>query len=78
MTIRTPRNAVCPCGSGKKFKLCCIGKDQPPPATATPTAADLQAAKAEAYDCLAQAQLWQQRAAQANERVAQLAALVKG
>jgi len=23
----TPRNAPCPCGSGKKFKKCCMGKD---------------------------------------------------
>lgn len=22
---RTPRNAPCPCGSGKKFKRCCLG-----------------------------------------------------
>ncbi|MEW6759152.1 MAG: SEC-C metal-binding domain-containing protein, partial [Acidobacteriota bacterium] len=26
------RNDPCPCGSGKKFKKCCLGKDpQPPP-----------------------------------------------
>ena len=24
---RTPRNAPCPCGSGKKFKRCCVGAD---------------------------------------------------
>ena len=23
---RTPRNAPCPCGSGKKYKHCCYGK----------------------------------------------------
>jgi len=22
------RNEPCPCGSGKKFKKCCLGKDQ--------------------------------------------------
>lgn len=22
---RTPRNASCPCGSGRKFKKCCLG-----------------------------------------------------
>ncbi|HXA79647.1 MAG TPA: SEC-C metal-binding domain-containing protein [Opitutaceae bacterium] len=27
----TPRNAPCPCGSGKKFKLCCDGKPVVPP-----------------------------------------------
>lgn len=26
---QTPRNALCPCGSGQKFKRCC-GKDAPP------------------------------------------------
>jgi uncharacterized protein len=25
---KTPRNAFCPCGSGKKYKHCCLGKDQ--------------------------------------------------
>ena len=27
MTIKTGRNDPCPCGSGKKFKQCCIGKE---------------------------------------------------
>jgi hypothetical protein len=26
----TPRNALCPCGSGKKFKICCDGKPVTP------------------------------------------------
>lgn len=26
------RNAPCPCGSGKKYKLCCLPKQQPAPA----------------------------------------------
>lgn len=25
-----PKNRPCPCGSGKKYKLCCMGKDQNP------------------------------------------------
>jgi SEC-C motif len=25
----TGRNAPCPCGSGKKYKLCCLSKDDP-------------------------------------------------
>jgi hypothetical protein len=25
---RVPRNAPCPCGSGKKYKLCCMWKDR--------------------------------------------------
>ena len=25
---RVPRNAPCPCGSGKKYKLCCMRKDR--------------------------------------------------
>lgn len=27
---RLGRNASCPCGSGKKFKQCCLGKTQGP------------------------------------------------
>lgn len=27
----TGRNDPCPCGSGKKFKRCCLGKSEPPP-----------------------------------------------
>ena len=26
-SVKTHRNALCPCGSGKKFKQCCITKD---------------------------------------------------
>lgn len=26
MTTKPPRNATCPCGSGRKFKHCCLGK----------------------------------------------------
>ena len=26
MSKDTPRNAQCPCGSGKKYKHCCLGK----------------------------------------------------
>lgn len=36
--VKTPRNAPCPCGSGKKFKKCCSLKPQPrapPPAQTT-------------------------------------------
>ena len=28
MTQKIGRNAPCPCGSGKKFKKCCYGKDR--------------------------------------------------
>lgn len=28
-TIRCGRNEPCPCGSGRKFKRCCIGKARP-------------------------------------------------
>jgi len=31
----TPRNSLCPCGSGKKYKRCCITKDQATAATPT-------------------------------------------
>lgn len=27
MAKKYPRNALCPCGSGKKYKYCCIDKD---------------------------------------------------
>ena len=27
-TKKTPRNAPCPCGSGRKYKYCCLGKEQ--------------------------------------------------
>src|SRR5512136_2603068 len=30
MTDKINRNAPCPCGSGKKYKQCCLGKDQSP------------------------------------------------
>ena len=29
------RNAPCPCGSGKKYKRCCLLRDQPTPAPYT-------------------------------------------
>ena len=38
LMAKTPRNAPCPCGSGKKFKKCCSLKPQPraaPPAQTT-------------------------------------------
>lgn len=31
---QTPRNAPCPCGSGRKFKTCCMGKSRVTPAPA--------------------------------------------
>ena len=34
-----PRNAPCPCGSGRKYKRCCLGKEQPSPAAAPPPSA---------------------------------------
>ena len=30
MATTVPRNAPCPCGSGKKYKVCCLGKTQIP------------------------------------------------
>ncbi len=29
MTSKVARNAPCPCGSGKKHKQCCLGKEPP-------------------------------------------------
>ena len=28
MPTKTSRNAPCPCGSGKKYKKCCLAKDE--------------------------------------------------
>ncbi len=30
MTITIGRNDPCPCGSGKKYKQCCMSKPKPP------------------------------------------------
>ncbi len=30
MTTKVGRNKLCPCGSGKKYKKCCMAKDQAP------------------------------------------------
>jgi yecA family protein len=43
----TPRNAPCPCGSGKKYKLCCLSADGgTPPTSAAEVAAKAVRAKA--------------------------------
>jgi uncharacterized protein len=47
----TPRNAPCPCGSGKKYKLCCLSADGgTPPTSAAEVAA--KAVRAKAFDKL--------------------------
>ena len=33
-TVKTGRNDLCPCGSGKKFKRCCLNRPAPGPPTA--------------------------------------------
>ena len=38
--MTTGRNDPCPCGSGKKFKKCCLGKKSQMPATKTPENVD--------------------------------------
>src|SRR5437868_15478192 len=40
--MTTGRNDPCPCGSGKKFKKCCLGKNRA--ASVLPPAADLGSA----------------------------------
>jgi hypothetical protein len=48
----TPRNAPCPCGSGKKYKLCCLSADGgTPPTSAAEVAA--KAVRTKAFDKLA-------------------------
>lgn len=41
--IRVGRNDPCPCGSGKKYKKCCLGRDQasPPVAAGSPVAGEI-------------------------------------
>ncbi len=34
--MKTSRNAPCPCGSGKKYKKCCIGKEESTPKPKAP------------------------------------------
>ncbi len=36
MSGKTERNAPCPCGSGKKYKNCCIGEASPEGASSNP------------------------------------------
>src|SRR5450631_3500163 len=48
----TPRNAPCPCGSGKKYKLCCLSADGGIPPTSAAEVAE-KAVRAKAYDKLA-------------------------
>jgi hypothetical protein len=38
-TPRPGRNEPCPCGSGRKYKQCCLAKDEAASATARATAA---------------------------------------
>ena len=42
----TGRNDPCPCGSGKKFKKCCLGKEEPHPSGGGATAASAELRKA--------------------------------
>ena len=30
-SVKVGRNDACPCGSGKKYKNCCMGRSTPPP-----------------------------------------------
>lgn len=46
--LNYPRNAGCPCGSGKKFKKCHIG--QVPPVIPTPEKLEEEAAKLRAKE----------------------------
>jgi uncharacterized protein len=48
----TPRNAPCPCGSGKKYKLCCLSADGGIPPTSAAEVAE-KAVRAKAFDKLA-------------------------
>jgi tetratricopeptide (TPR) repeat protein len=45
MTTKSGRNDPCPCGSGKKYKRCCLVKDQQAESAALAAAAAAQAAE---------------------------------
>jgi hypothetical protein len=49
---KVSRNAPCPCGSGKKFKHCCLGKGTDRPDRAAPPPPRLPPAPASAADLL--------------------------
>ena len=51
-TKPTPRNAPCPCGNGKKYKLCCLSADGGTPPTSSAEVA-ANAVRAKAFDKLA-------------------------
>jgi uncharacterized protein YchJ len=44
MNHKTGRNAPCPCGSGKKYKQCCLAKEQELANTAKPYAGAVERA----------------------------------
>ncbi|MDH3544377.1 MAG: SEC-C metal-binding domain-containing protein, partial [Desulfuromonadales bacterium] len=43
---QTNRNEPCPCGSGKKYKKCCLGQQEPASQTSSAVSAELQQAMA--------------------------------
>lgn len=49
--MATPRNAPCPCGSGKKYKLCCLSADGGTPPTSAAQVAT-KAVRTKAFDKL--------------------------
>src|SRR5690242_18463017 len=56
------RNAPCPCGSGKKYKKCCLGTEQDPAREQAPLPVARAAARAPA-DALGEDFQWMSRAA---------------
>jgi len=52
MATKTGRNETCPCGSGKKYKRCCLEKDQQTESAALAAAAARIATQAEFEDLL--------------------------
>jgi tetratricopeptide (TPR) repeat protein len=49
---KTGRNDPCPCGSGNKYKRCCLPKDQAADRAALAAAAELRAAEQEEFEAL--------------------------
>ena len=45
--VRIGRNELCPCGSGRKYKRCCLGKDVAAQLKAAPEAIDERASPPE-------------------------------
>ena len=74
--IKTGRNDPCPCGSGHKYKRCCLPKDQAADSASLAAAAELRAAEQKEIEALLdeeEAQLeYEEKLAEASNAVVDL------